>query len=274
MPLVVHYGLWVRLRQASPLERHMIEVLTDLGDAAFLLPGSVGLFAFLFWRGGACVALAWVMALVVCLMLTFVTKLAFMSLHACGATGLALNVVSPSGHTSLSLAFWGCLALVAGRGRGAAIRYMMYTAAGALVLAIGVTRVLRHDHSVAEVVGGILIGGASILVFASRQKKTRQITLVWQPLVVFAICLGAVAWLLSGQHVTAEESIREMAQKFASSAIICESNKLSDEVATRRRGASQVQGARARGDSAAPLAVNARRILTKNQPLYPDASAR
>ena len=143
----------------------MIEVVTDLGDAALLLLGSAALFALLLWQGSAWEALSYAIALTICLALTFVAKLAFMTLHIYGTGGSWLNIVSPSGHTSFSLVFYGCVAAVTVTGRSATQRWVSYCLTVLLVVAIGFTRILRDDHSAEEIALGFGIGGVSILFF-------------------------------------------------------------------------------------------------------------
>src|SRR5258706_7596116 len=132
----------------------MIEVVTDLGDPALLLICCIAFFALLLLRGSVWVSLSWAVALILCLTLTAVAKLGFMTLHAYGTGGSWLNVVSPSGHTSLSLVFYGCLAAVTATGRSPTQRWMSYGVAVLLVLSIGVTRILRDDHSAEEIALG------------------------------------------------------------------------------------------------------------------------
>ena len=78
---------------------------------------------------------------------------------------------------------------------------LIYIAAGVLIFVIGISRIVRADHSELEVLGGFLIGSIAILTFALGLKQTGQITFVGRPLAVIVIslgrsCLGA-KWLPS-----------------------------------------------------------------------------
>lgn len=191
----------------------MIEVVTDLGDSALLLVDSVALFAFLLWHAGARLALSWAVALTLCLALTFVAKLAFMTLHIYGAGGDWPNIISPSGHASFSLLFYGCLAAVTATGRSATQRWMSYSLTVLLVVAIGITRILRDDHSVEEIAFGFAIGSISMLLFALMRRKAQQTAIRWQPIAGLVMFLIGAAYVLSGKHLTTEGGLNEIAQQ-------------------------------------------------------------
>lgn len=77
----------------------LLGLITDLGDAALLLPCTIVLLAYLLASKSRRLAVAWVSALVLCAGLTVLAKIAC---YACGAQQLAgLEVLSPSGHTSV-----------------------------------------------------------------------------------------------------------------------------------------------------------------------------
>jgi undecaprenyl-diphosphatase len=191
----------------------MIEVVTDLGDSALLLLGSVVLFVVILLEGSAWVALSWVVAITVCLVLTFVSKLAFITLNIYGTGGNWLNVVSPSGHTSLSVVFYGCLAAVSANGRSASQRWMSNGLTVLLVVAIGITRILRNDHSAEEITLGFVIGGISISCFALLRRKAQQTAVPWQRVAGLLVILIGAAYLLSGKHLTAEGAVNEIAHE-------------------------------------------------------------
>jgi membrane-associated phospholipid phosphatase len=191
----------------------MIEVVTNLGDSALLLLGSPVLIALLLWQGSAWVALSWTVALTICLTLTFLAKLVFITLHVYGTGGIWLNIVSPSGHTSLSLVFYGGLAAVTATGRSATQRWMSYGLTVLLVVAIGITRILRDDHSAAEIALGFAIGGISISCFALLRRKAPQAAIPWQQIAGLVVFLIGASYLLSGKHLTAEGAVNEIARQ-------------------------------------------------------------
>jgi membrane-associated phospholipid phosphatase len=205
----------MRVRRRRRWLDEMIGVVTDLGDSALLLLGSFALFALLLWEGSASVALAWAVAVAVCLALTFVAKLVFITLHIYGAGENWLNVVSPSGHTSLSLVFYGGLAAITATGRSATLRWMSYGLTVLLVVAIGVTRILRDDHSAEEIALGFAIGGISVWCFALLRRKAQHTAIPWQQIAGLVVFLIGAAYLLSGKHLTAEGTINEIAQQVA-----------------------------------------------------------
>ena len=158
------------------------------GLSALLAPASVAVFLFLVWIGRRIDAEAFLAALAVCLLATFIAKLAA---YACDSPAAALGIVSPSGHSSFSAVFYGCVALLlaGGRPRGQAIAIL--AAAGLFVLLIGVSRVVVEAHTGPDVVAGLAIGVASLSVFQKFRGPPQRLN---PPLAALAI--GAPAALL------------------------------------------------------------------------------
>jgi undecaprenyl-diphosphatase len=71
----------------------------------------------------------------------------------------------PSGHTGAAVAFYGAIAIVVcWHTRRVAARYVALTVAITLVACVGASRMYRGMHYLSDVVVGILVGGASLLV--------------------------------------------------------------------------------------------------------------
>jgi membrane-associated phospholipid phosphatase len=66
----------------------------------------------------------------------------------------------PSGHASTAASFYAALALVLARGRSARVRALLVGAAGALAVAVAVSRVLLDVHWLSDVIAGVLLGWA------------------------------------------------------------------------------------------------------------------
>jgi uncharacterized membrane protein len=90
---------------------------------------------------------------------------------------------------------------------------MSYTAAISLVIAVGVTRILRDDHSAEETALGFLIGGISLFAFAIMRRKAQKITIPWQPIAVLVMFVIGAGYLLSGKHLTAEGAFKSVARQ-------------------------------------------------------------
>jgi membrane-associated phospholipid phosphatase len=197
-----------------------MQLVSNFGDIAVLLPASLGLIMFLAWIGWRQDTAAYAAALAACLMAALFAKLAF---AACGGNHSVFGVESPSGHAAFSATFYGCLAALFGTGRAIGWRLALYGAAAALMLAIGASRVALEAHTVTEVVIGVLIGAVSIALFAALRVKPERLefssrTVVqMSPLaVLYALCL-----LLLAGHWTAESFIDAIAARLGVDLHLC-----------------------------------------------------
>lgn len=170
----------------------LVLAATHLGDAALLLPASLGLFGLLLWRSPRA-ALLWAALVAACLSATLAAKLL---LHACGP---ALR--SPSGHAAFSALFYGCAAVIVTDGLGRAARAAAAAAALAVVAAIAVSRVWLDYHSPEEVAAGLGIGGLGVAAFALARPRLGR-PLPSAPLL--AAGLVALAVLVGGRHLGVE----------------------------------------------------------------------
>jgi membrane-associated phospholipid phosphatase len=176
-----------------------MHLISDLGDSAVLLPASLGLLAYLIRFGSRADAAAYAAALAICLATALVAKLA---LAACGGERPVFGVESPSGHAAFGAIFYGCLAVLFATGRPILSRLGLYGGALALVALIGVSRVALEAHTPQEVAVGLLIGGASVVLFRAlrvepeRFELSAHTALQMSPVAaLYALCLV----LLSGR---------------------------------------------------------------------------
>jgi membrane-associated phospholipid phosphatase len=193
----------------------MLRLVTDLGDAAFLVPASIVLVGYLLIRRSARAAAAWVTALALCAGLTILAKIAF---YACGAELASLLIRSPSGHTSLSSTFYCCGALVLSANRERPMRLALLLGAGTLVLAIAASRILLHAHTPEEVLAGLLIGACCTAWFAFRHLRTNVPTL---PLLPAAVAVAVLAFLSHGKHFGVEDRIARLAEQLPWASRVC-----------------------------------------------------
>jgi len=176
-----------------------MHLITNFGDLAVLAPASLGLIVFLCWIGSRRDAAAYSGAAFLCLAATLTAKLA---LAACAGRYSLLGVESPSGHAAFSVTFYGCIAALFATGRTAARRWALYCAAGALLLAIGVSRVALGEHTAPEVVVGVLVGAASIAAFNALRGRREALALSSQTVVQmspFAVFYALSVLLLAGR---------------------------------------------------------------------------
>jgi hypothetical protein len=90
---------------------------------------------------------------------------------------------------------------------------MSYGVAVLLVLSIGVTRILRDDHSAEEIALGLVTGSISISFFAWLRRKAQQTAIRWQTIAGLVVFLIGATYLLSGKHLTAERALNRLAQQ-------------------------------------------------------------
>lgn len=182
---------------------HLVHAITDLGDAAVLIPASAMLVAYLLYVRSTRTAGIWVATLVLCAGLTIFAKLA---LYTCGTVA---DLRSPSGHTSVSVTFYGCCALMMGADKERWNRLLLVLGGTLIAAAIAMSRVLLHAHSIGEVVAGFIIGAFCVAWFALGQfAQPSSPRLRWEPALVM---LALVAVAMHGRHWSVEAAIVHLA---------------------------------------------------------------
>lgn len=198
--------------------------ISALADTALLAPVSALLLLYLLLRGGARTALALGLALGLGLGATLLAKLLF---HACGAAITDLDVTSPSGHASFATIFYGALAAMVADERPRAVRIAIWSAAAAVLIAVGISRVGTGSHSAPEVALGALIGVLALLLFLTLKGPERSPPL-W-PLIAAGGVAAAIV-VLGGYHLTFEHSIERVAHAANLSLDICVSTARADSL--------------------------------------------
>jgi membrane-associated phospholipid phosphatase len=184
----------------------MIERITNLGDAALLLPASLLLFLHLLWRDDPKRAFAFALATGACLTITVALKLVFLiwSVDVFG-----FRVHSPSGHTSFGATFYGCCAALASSGAAPWRQKIVRFLVGALIAAVGLSRVAVDAHSLSEVVIGLVIGFGCVALFVSLPKRPQ----VSAGLLQIVVCVAVLAIALNGRHLTLEPLLQRLADR-------------------------------------------------------------
>jgi membrane-associated phospholipid phosphatase len=174
-----------------------MHLIGTLGHSLLLLPASFGLIGLLLLAGSRRDALAFVVALLIGLTATLLAKLTF---EACLWGISTLRIESPSGHASFSALVYGCLAVLVATGRPIGQRLLIAVGASGLILLIGFSRIAVEVHTPEEVVLGLLIGAAGVVLFAALRGQPRRLAIPWGALAFaspFAIVLALCVLLLT-----------------------------------------------------------------------------
>jgi membrane-associated phospholipid phosphatase len=160
------------------------QLLTRLGEAQILLPVTLLAVVLLLRKpDGRPLALWWIALLSLAVLLTTVTKVAFIGW---GIGWPALNFTGVSGHAMFAAATYPLLfATLASQG-SVAVQRGALAAGCVLALAIGVSRVIVNAHSESEVLAGLLVGGATS---AAAWSKVHIPRVRMQPLIPAAVAL-------------------------------------------------------------------------------------
>ena len=196
---------------------HLIGIL---GHSLILLPTSVALVGLLVVARAHRDALAFVAALSAGLAATLSAKLAF---EACRWGVSTLNVESPSGHASFSALLYGCLAVIIAAGRPVGQRLLIAIGAVALILLVGFSRIAAEVHTPQEVVLGLAIGGAGVLLFAMLRGPTARLAIPWRALAFaspFALAV-VLCVLLLARNWTPEPLIDSFGRRIGAALQFC-----------------------------------------------------
>lgn len=186
----------------------MLHVITDLGDAALLAPASALLLVYLLCLKRAHTAAIWALAVALCAALTLLGKVVF---HFGDEYFAFLGVRSPSGHVSMSAAFYGCGAFLVGVQTRPRMRIAIGLASAALIAAVAASRILLRAHTPGEVVVGLLIGLCCVAWFAHALLQRPFRPLRWQPL--GTVMLGLVI-LMHGERFNTNALLSSVAHQF------------------------------------------------------------
>lgn len=178
--------------------------ITDLGDAAVTTPLALLMLCFLVAAKQLRLAIVWAVAILGCAGVISGMKLA---LEVCGSSS---GLESPSGHAAMSAAVYGGFAAVIGANAGRWARTALIVGAAALIIAIPLSRVVLHVHTPIEVVVGLAVGlAAVVIILATVARRQERLPVLW---------LGAAAIVLAmlfhGRRWPAERAIRDLAGWF------------------------------------------------------------
>ncbi len=188
--------------------------LTNFGDSAVTLPLAAAALALFALSGSVRLLRAWLLVVAASGITVALLKIGFSDCAAAGPLG---RPFSPSGHTAMSTLVYGGLALLASAGRPAIVRVAALIPALVLALGIGVSRIVVHAHTPAEVVAGFAIGGGALLLL---HRATAGATLRLPPLALVAVAL-VVALAMHGTRWPIEQQLQRVAALLHRDAPVC-----------------------------------------------------
>ncbi len=188
----------------------MSKILTNFGDAAFLLPISAAIFAFLWATRSRHAASWWLTAVLICTGATALLKIYF---YGCANPS---DPLSPSGHVSFAALVYGGVALIlAGSHRAPAIRWGGLLGASVVTALIAVTRVRLHAHSPLDVAIGLAIGLAALALFGWGCLRDARAAPPTRPLVLIFVAMLAVFY---GTGLHAEQILHRVGREMTAHA--------------------------------------------------------
>ena len=175
---------------------HIVWVfITDCGDSAVTLPLALLVLIFLFVGRERRLRYTWIVTIGGAAIAIGTLKLVF---GACGQDIAGGHIVSPSGHTAMSTAVYGSLAVLAGSRLSVGQRAIVYAAATAGIIGIALSRVVLHEHNFPEIVIGWLVGAGAVAGFAVAlgRREAPALPLGWMLLcgVVLVAVLHGTRW--------------------------------------------------------------------------------
>ena len=186
--------------------------LTDFGDGAVLLPLSAVMLTWLLFDNSRRVVGSWVIAVGLCFAATALLKI---YLYACPLTP---DLVSPSGHSSLSVLIYGAIAVVIAAQHRGWLRVVILVAGASLIVGIAGSRLWLHAHSAPEVAVGVVIGIASLALFTANYVGFRTEGRRLRPFILSVIVVAAI---FHGQELRAETFLHAISRHLHIRSIAC-----------------------------------------------------
>ncbi|WP_066737677.1 phosphatase PAP2 family protein [Cupriavidus sp. D384] len=163
------------------------ELITHFGESAFLLPCACFLYAWMRWHGATGVARHWMLAFTATALVVLASKLAFMGW---GIGSASLNFTGFSGHAMMAASILPVICYIAMPDTRPGLGLLAALGGVLLALAVGISRLALHAHSVSEVASGLALGFLVSLPIVVRHGVPRS------PRTMLAMCVMLAALLL------------------------------------------------------------------------------
>lgn len=174
----------------SPLGDRLMVTITGLGSGWVLYAFTLLLSAWLLWRRHWRVALHWIITVACVALLTHALKDYMLIARPPLLEAAAMSFSFPSGHTSISVAVFGFLAVAVARELRSNWHWLPYSMAMFLVVAISFSRLYLGAHWLSDILGGLSLGllWVALMGIAYRQHPASPIAAhVFMPIAVAAL---------------------------------------------------------------------------------------
>lgn len=180
--------------------------VTDFGDSAVTLPLVIFFSIYFVLLRRPKTVVAWVLATGGCGLIIALLKIFLRSCTQRAADGA--GILSPSGHTAMSVAVYGSLAALAGLQISTRPRYFLAVFTTISVAAIALSRVALDAHTIGEVALGFLVGSLAVtgFWFSVRREPPMTLQLRWLATGVIGVII-----VTHGMQWPIEETLRTVA---------------------------------------------------------------
>ncbi|AKH20794.1 bifunctional DedA family/phosphatase PAP2 family protein [Sedimenticola thiotaurini] len=178
----------------SPWADELMVYFTRLADTGVILTLAVGVWLFLFFSGHRRTASYWLAAVLFSSLAAFLLKLGMQVSRPDIIVQSPDSFSFPSAHTLYSVVLYGFLSVLIARPLSDRWRWLPYSLAGLLILAVAMSRLYLGVHWLSDVVGSITLGLAwvALLGLAYHRHATRETQ--WRQLLLVALLLTSGAF--------------------------------------------------------------------------------
>ncbi|WP_428623578.1 LssY C-terminal domain-containing protein [Sedimenticola sp.] len=194
-----HAGIDLAVLQAlqslrSPWADELMVYFTRLADAPVIFTLAAGVLLFLFFSGHRRTAGYWLAAALFCGLASFFLKL---GLHVPRPDVVAQPPHSysfPSGHTLRSVVLFGFLSVLIARPLAERWRWLPYSLAGLLILAVSSSRLYLGVHWLSDVAGSLTLGLAWVALLGLAYHRHAAKETHWRRLILVALLVMTAAF--------------------------------------------------------------------------------
>lgn len=178
----------------SPWADELMVYFTRLADTGVILALAVGVWLFLFFSGHRRTANYWLAAVLFSSLGSFLLKLGMQVSRPDIIAQRPESFSFPSGHTLYSVVLYGFLAVLIARPLSERWRWLPYSLAGLLILAVATSRLYLGVHWLSDVAGSITLGLAWVALLGLAYHRHAAKEAHWPRLVLVSLLVTTVGF--------------------------------------------------------------------------------